>query len=595
MPACQRPISPSGLWARLTKAAVSSIRNRLIRPTLMRYQLEHQGTEFGTGSFAPLPVQNLDFEEALAYLQEHPNDQFMHQHLLNLAGKFGPNLTSQLITRGMHDHPHLLALMYEACILNDRLHPLTERFRGADLKQLAQYTPLIYVNWSLNKDRDKNAYWLRLFSDNILRHRQTTPSETPESPIPFHPEAIDQWYSQVVPVTKLLGQGKIRASKIGTTPNLGPEDTAAMAMERLKAAAFKTGQEMKNPASLSPYALQIPWYLEVTVSTGKNHWQLAGTQTSYGKGLNWDQARASCWMEVAERVSAFASFDEEGALYYKHGHPFIRGRYGDLQDRSGDVLDPNDMHLEAPYENQPLYWIVGTRVDETGEHPVYVPAQLVFLFCNLDEISLTSGLPSTGLASGNTLEEAKLQGLLEVIERDAEKVMPYMRERCFILESDGPPVQGILQHCKQASVQVLDITSEFGLPCYKAFVQGPNGEMLKGCAAHLDGKKAMVSALTELPFHPTWFHPMAIPTDLRAVRHENLPDYASGHVAQDLKLLERLLLMNGYRPIYVNLTRRDLDIPVVKALIPGLELLSEFDRFSTLSLRQFAHYRQALS
>jgi len=560
----------------------------------MKYQLEHQGTEFGTGSFAPLPVENLGFEEALAYLQGHPNDQFMHQYLLNLAGKFGPNLTGEQIARGMDDHPHLLALMYEACILNDRLHPLTERFRGADLKQLAQYTPLIYLNWSLNKGRDQDACWLKLFSDNILRHRQTMPSETPASPIPFDPVAIDRWHSQVVPVTKLLSHGEIRASKIGTTPNLGAEDTATMAMERLKAAGFKTGREMKNLASLSPYALQIPWYLEVTVSTGKNHWQLAGTQTSYGKGLNRDQARASCWMEVVERVSAFASFDEGGALHYKHGHPLIRGRYGDLQGRSGDVLDPNDMHLEVPYENQPLYWISGTRVDETGEHSVYVPAQLVFLFCNLDEISLTSGLPSTGLASGKTLEEAKLQGLLEVIERDAEKVMPYTRERCFVLESDCPPVQGVVQHGRQAGVQVLDITSEFGLPCYKAFVQGPHGEVFKGCAAHLDGKKAMVSALTELPFHPTWFHPMAVPDDLGALRHDNLPDYASGHVAQDLRLLERLLLINGYRPVYINLTRRDLDIPVVKALIPGLELLSEFDRFSQLSLRQFAHYLQAL-
>lgn len=560
----------------------------------MRYHLEYQGTALGTGSFAPLPVEDLGFEEALAYMEDHPNDQFMHQYLLNLAGKFGPNLTGQLIARGMDDHPCLLALMYEACVLNHRLHPLTERFRGVDLKQLAQYTPLIYLNWSLNQDRDKNAYWLNLFSDNVLRHKQTSPLEPPASPIPFDPDAIERWQSQVVPVTKLFGQEELRASTRGATPTVAPEDTATMAMERLKAAGFKTGREMKHLAGLSPCALQLSWFLAVTVSTGRNHWQLAGTQMSYGKGLHWDQARASCWMEVVERVSAFASFDERGALHYKHGHPIIRGRYGDLKDRSGEVLDPNDMPLEVSYENQPLHWVSGTRVNETGEHPVYVPAQLVFLFCNLDEISLTSGLPSTGLAAGNTLEEAKLQGLLEVIERDAEKVMPYTPERCFVLESHCPSVQRLLQHCRQAGVQVLDITSEFGLPCYKAFVRAPNGAMFKGCAAHLDGKRAMVSALTELPCHPTWLQPKAIPEDLGVLRHEHLPNYASGHVAQDLRLLERLLLINGYRPVYINLTRRDLDIPVVKALIPGLELLPEFDRFSPLSLRQFAHYGQAL-
>jgi ribosomal protein S12 methylthiotransferase accessory factor len=558
----------------------------------MRYQLEHQGTELGTGWFAPLPVEEVDFEPGLAYLKEHPNDDFMHQYLLNLAGTFGPNLTGQLIERGMDDQPYLLALMYEACVLNDRLHGLTERFRGTDLRQLGKYTPLIYLNWSLNEDREENTYWLKLFADNILRHKQATPSEDLKLPIPFHQEAIDGWHSKVVPVTRLLGQEETKASKIAAMHKWSPEDTARMATERLKATGLKAGREMRNPASLTPHALQIPWVLEVAVSTGKNHWQLAGTQTSYGKGLNVDQARASCWMEVVERVSAFASFDEERALLFKDDHALIRGRYEDLKKGSLEVLNPNDVHLEVPYDNQSLYWIVGTRVDEQGEHGVYVPAQLVFLFCNLDEISLTTGQPSTGLASGNTLEEAKLHGLLEIIERDAEKVMPYTPKRCFVLESDDPPVKDILDRCANQGLQVqfLDITTEFGLPCYKAFVQGPNGEILKGCAAHLDGKRALMSALTEVPFHPSWFHPVATANDLNVARHEELPDYSSGDIRRDLELLEKLLVVNGYRPIYVNLIRSDLDIPVVKTLIPGLEIFAEFDQFSGLHLRQFCHY-----
>jgi len=48
--------------------------------------------------------------------------------------------------------------------------------------------------------------------------------------------------------------------------------------------------------------------------------------------------------------------------------------------------------------------------------------------------------------------------------------------------------------------------------------------------------------------------------------------------------------MNGYKPIYVDLTREDLDIPVVKALVPGLEIMTVVDRFSPLSIRQFWHY-----
>lgn len=194
------------------------------------------------------------------------------------------------------------------------------------------------------------------------------------------------------------------------------------------------------------------------------------------------------------------------------------------------------------------------------------------------------------------MEEAKLHALLEVIERDAERVMPYCEDRCFMLESELAPVGDILRSAKQEGVEVqfLDITTELGVPCYKAFVQGPAGEILKGCAAHLDGKRAAVSALLELPFHPSWFRPVPAPSGMKKVKETTLPNYSLGNATRDLQLLEKLLVANGYQPIYVNLTRENLDIPVVKAIVPGLEMFAELDEFSTLSLRQFAHYLKAL-
>ena len=112
-------------------------------------------------------------------------------------------------------------------------------------------------------------------------------------------------------------------------------------------------------------------------------------------------------MEAAERYSSFASFDSTRALGYKKYHPIIKARYEDLIKEDTAVLNPNDICLEVPYRNQELNWVMGEQVDEYGVHPIYVPVQLVFLFSNLDEISLTSGLPSNGLAAGNTIEGAK--------------------------------------------------------------------------------------------------------------------------------------------------------------------------------------------
>jgi YcaO-like protein with predicted kinase domain len=561
----------------------------------IQYLLEHQVTEYGTGQFTCMPREDLEFEDALEYVRDHPNDDFMHKYLLHLAGTFGLNLTHELIQRGKKENPHLTALMYEVCLINDRFRRLRSEFDGVDVKALAQHTPLMFINWSLQEETDAKVYWLRILSDNIMCHRLASDDSGTTFPALFDDAAIDTWMNEVVSVENLMGRPGEKQTHASNEAQPSPGETFAKAIERLMAIGLKVGPETENPACLSPCAVQIQWLLYVHTSTGRNHWELRGVQTSYGKGLNIDQARASCFMEVVERVSSFASFDSRRALHYKDDLHLIHASYKDVIKDARQALNPNDMHLEVPYENQPLYWVPAQRVDERGIHLTHVPAQLVFLFCNLDEISLTSGLPSTGLASGNTIEEAKLHALLEVIERDAERVMPYCEEKCFLLESQLGPVADVLQRARQEGIQVqfLDITTELGIPCYKAFVQGPGGQILKGCAAHLNGRKAAVSALLEMPFHASWFRPVPTPPGMRTVKEDTLPDYSSEHPARDLELLERTLIANGYRPIYVNLTREDVDIPVVKAIVPGLELFAELDTFSSLSLRQFAHYLKA--
>jgi len=298
-------------------------------------------------------------------------------------------------------------------------------------------------------------------------------------------------------------------------------------------------------------------------------------------------------MEIVERSSAFASVESGKVCGYEKEYALIRGSYDDLAVKGLEAIHPGEMCLESPYRGQPLSWIEAERASGSRSGPILIPAQMVFLFPNLDEVSLTSGLSSTGLAAGNTRESARLSALLEVMERDAEKVVPYDPKRAFLLTSEDPKVNDILETCRRKGIHIrfLDITPETGIPCYKAFVQGPGGVILKGTGAHLNGKRAILSALTEIPYpYPYWFGSMPVPEGLESRAYEDLPDYASDDPSTDLALLERLLGLNGYTPLYVDLTRYDLGIPVVKALVPGLEMMTVFDRFSPLGLRQFAHY-----
>ena len=43
-------------------------------------------------------------------------------------------------------------------------------------------------------------------------------------------------------------------------------------------------------------------------------------------------------------------------------------------------------------------------------------------------------------------------------------------------------------------------------------------------------------------------------------------------------------------PVYVELTREDLELPVVRAIVPGLELTADFDAHSRPSVRLFRRY-----
>ena len=80
------------------------------------------------------------------------------------------------------------------------------------------------------------------------------------------------------------------------------------------------------------------------------------------------------------------------------------------------------------------------------------------------------------------------------------------------------------------------------------------------------------------------------PDGLEVRKLEDLPDYSTGSAEGDLMVLEKNLTDNGYQPAYVDLTRKDLKIPVTRAIVPGLELISDFDQYSRVSPRLFKNY-----
>lgn len=583
------------------------------------YTYAHSRTEATTGYFSCEPPASLSWEAALERLEACPLDDFLHQHCLRTTAHKGAAALKTLAAAAYDTagdtfrRPVLAALVLECALLVPELAAVAAVFPPDAPQRLAAFSSLVYLRAAARPDADAARRWSKLFRRNICDHHALPRPEDMDLPPLYDETALAAARAAMRAQEGCLAAARERVAALGLPAWERPpaQDTFLRATDALLEAGILAGPEMRHQASLSPIALLRTWRLDLQVSGGAGgqavRHRLHGEATAYGRGLSLAQARASYSMEIVERASAYVDVrqpertDTPGEVgNRKHPLPVIRASYAELLAEGRAALSPALLPLDAPFAGAcgpetPLHWVPAR--DPSGRE-VLVPAQAVFLFCNLEEPSLFLAAGSTGLASGNTPEEAKVAALLEILERDAEATTPFSRRQCFSLCSRDALLQSLLDDyaARGIRVQFQDVTSEFGIPVYQCFVMSRRGVVVRATGAGLSGRKAALSALTETP----WPYPCGEPTGpaLAALpqRHlEDLPDWELDSPAANLRLLEEVLGAQGRTPLYVDLTRRDLDIPVVRAIIPGLELTGEPDSFSRPPLRLMARYRQAFA
>ena len=457
-------------------------------PEGIAYAYTHETTQATTGYFSCQPPASLTLPQALARLEATPFDDFLRQHCLRQLSRRSPeeikNLADELYDRETDSFRRmgLAGLLLECSLLVPELAHCCDGFPEDALQRLTLSSSLIYLRAASRKDFGLMQAWSAHFADNIARHHMLPHWEELELELPYSEEELEVCREGLRARAGILERehARMQAEDLPRLERRPAQETYEQAVNALLENDVLAGQEMRHQASLSPIALLRSWKVDLAVDCGRMRHSLRGEATAYGRGLSLAAARASYAMEIVERASSYVSVARTGEHTFevtnrRRPMPLIHASCAKLRSQGKDFLPLSSLPLETPFEDYvPLYWLEAR--DPEGK-AVLVPAQAVFLFCNLDEQSLFLAGGSTGLASGNTEAEARLAALTEIVERDAEATTPFSREGCFVLKSRDERLQALLDDYAARGIQIQfqDITTELGVPVYRCFVMSRRG------------------------------------------------------------------------------------------------------------------------
>ncbi|MFI1975072.1 TOMM precursor leader peptide-binding protein [Streptomyces wedmorensis] len=328
---------------------------------------------------------------------------------------------------------------------------------------------------------------------------------------------------------------------------------------------------------------------------------------SGGKGRTDLDARVSGLCEAVERYSASRFRDEATVLGSYRAlapdavHPASCMLFDERQYRERERWNapgiPFQYVPERFDEDAEIEWTPVWSLTE-GRHRLLPTSQLYFDAEGVGSIVADSN----GNAAGGTVEDAILQGFLELVERDAVALWWYNRTRHagVDLESFGDAwISALPERFSELGRElwVLDLTADLGIPVMAAVsrrVDGPAEEIMLGFGAHLDPAVALSRAVTELgqllpavtggcakglPAHLLdWLRGATVAEQPYLVPDSGLPartpaDYdhvPRADLRDDLEHLCSLAREHGLEVLVLDQTRPDLGLPVVKVVIPGM-------------------------
>ena len=321
-----------------------------------------------------------------------------------------------------------------------------------------------------------------------------------------------------------------------------------------------------------------------------------------GKGISSEHAKASAMMEGFERYSA-----------EKQDENLVTGTVSEISSK-GNTIDVDSLNLPKDFkkENIELFnleWNICHDLISGDDY--YVPSNAIYHPYVLEDNSCQSLFKSNtnGLASGNSLEEAILHGMFEVIERDAWSIFELTHKNYKQIDLDSIESETVNDAISKFSendikIKLMDFTADVNIPTIAASADDTllkdAGLLTLGIGTHLDPEVAVLRALTEVAqSRATQIHGAREDT-VRAdfartagyermkrinkyyfqeedekIRLSDIENRSTDSITKDIDIVLDELKSNEIEHVlYYDLTRPELNVNVVRVIIPTMELYS---------------------
>jgi ribosomal protein S12 methylthiotransferase accessory factor len=361
-----------------------------------------------------------------------------------------------------------------------------------------------------------------------------------------------------------------------------PEETLRWARERLQPLNLRI---LTETVRIDTGRLGIPVFISLC---GDDATRLTGTKKQMGKGATPEQSEASAVMELMERFSFFSFIQQSRFPLRPYREVAAQAIAPSMLGRSVHDGSTDPAVIANFLQAMPLRWAPAFNL--TRSVPQWVPIDWFYL---INEYN--------GPAAGNTLEEAVLQSLCEVVERHVGSVISHELRPTPVIDPNSlkdPAAIELVQRFQAQGIRLYlrDFSLDTGIPTVGALAYDPetfpdSSEIVFTAGTTSDPEKSLCRALTEIAqlagdFENRTSYRPTLPKYLSldeahylmegpgaTIPIEALPNLAHDNLKVEIQRCVAALANIGLEVLVVDVTHPDLGVPAVYTIIPGAHFL----------------------